>query len=131
MEDKMSDIAKKAQEAFWAVIAERFPGVPGDTAPQDAVRFDQACADAASRWIANNVYKEGQRIRLVRDVDRYPHFIAEKGMTGTVVESSPVSGICVRMDGTLPNCEEWDNCVVWYEDDILFAADDIEVMGGK
>ena len=64
--------------------------------------------------------KVGDRIRLRREVNKYPHFIAERGATGTVVESAAdeICGlIVVKMDAHLPGAEDWDNCVYWTADD--------------
>jgi hypothetical protein len=57
-------------------------------------------------------YKEGMRLRLRHDVERYPHFIAPAGAVGTVtcVDSDV---LCLRLDEHLPGAEEWDNEVVW------------------
>lgn len=52
------------------------------------------------------------RIRLTRPVDRYPHFIAAAGMTGTVVAADDHT-VCVRMDDPIPGAEPWDNEIVW------------------
>jgi len=58
--------------------------------------------------------KEGVRIRLKHDVDRYPHFTAKAGMTGTIVRS--VEGvISARMDKHIDGAEEWDNCIEWVD----------------
>lgn len=54
---------------------------------------------------------EGTRVRLTRDVERYPHFIAEAGETGTVTQNDEMFN--VRLDSHLPGAEEWDNEVQW------------------
>lgn len=73
--------------------------------------------------------KMGDRVRLRRDVERYPHFIARAGMTGTVVIADHDT-IAVRMDEHLDGCEEWDNEVIWSDDmDLLQDVDgDCEVL---
>lgn len=53
----------------------------------------------------------GARVVLLRDVERFPSFIAAAGLTGTVVENTTLLG--VRMDEPLAGAEEWDNCVQW------------------
>jgi hypothetical protein len=55
----------------------------------------------------------GMRVRLVRDVERYPHFIAEAGRTGVVVDATERSLIAVKMDELLEGSDEWDNSVCW------------------
>lgn len=61
----------------------------------------------------------GERVRLRHDIDRYPHFIARAGATGTITDLGSPAGsyISVRMDEHLPGAEEWDNEVVWPECD--------------
>ena len=54
----------------------------------------------------------GTPVRLVNDVDRYPHFIAGAGMTGRVTVNDGET-FCVRMDQHLPGAEDWDNEIVW------------------
>jgi len=56
----------------------------------------------------------GAIVQLARDVDRFPHFVATKGSVGRVVA---VEGdIRVHMDTPIDGCEEWDHCVIWFED---------------
>ncbi len=57
---------------------------------------------------------EGTRVVLTCDVDRYPHFVAPKGATGTVMEGSDETLYAVLMDDFIAGCEEWDNAVHWY-----------------
>ncbi|HSS43055.1 MAG TPA: hypothetical protein VLK37_10980 [Solirubrobacterales bacterium] len=62
----------------------------------------------------------GSRGRLRRSVDRFPHFVAQAGATGTVTEATD-SLIALRLDRFLPGAEEWDNEVCWTADDIEAA----------
>lgn len=60
----------------------------------------------------------GERYRLKQDVERYPFFLAKAGMTGTIVETIVEAHddvIRLKMDETLENCTDWDNCIEWYE----------------
>lgn len=61
------------------------------------------------------MFTVGERVELLRDVERYPHFIAPKGATGTVtgVDEELVR---VRLDQPLPGAEEWGNEVQWHRD---------------
>ena len=68
----------------------------------------------------------GQKIQLKRDIDRYPHFIANKGECGYVVEYDSTY-VAVQMELYIEGCEEWDNCICWYEHDFEDFADDVEV----
>ena len=73
-------------------------------------------------------FREGDRVRLRRDVERYPHFTAPKGAVGEVsdvqcqTEWSTCELVCVRMDERVPGAEDWDNEVCWQDewvDDVL------------
>lgn len=64
-------------------------------------------------WIAPRMFAVGDKVRLTRHVERYPHFYAEAGMEGKVVLSNEEM-ICVRMDLPIPGAQEWDNEVHWY-----------------
>lgn len=55
----------------------------------------------------------GERRVLVEDVDRYPHFLADAGLTGEVV-SADEDLIELRLDEDLPGAEEWDNAIHFY-----------------
>jgi hypothetical protein len=57
----------------------------------------------------------GERLVLIRDVDRYPHFVAARGSRGTIAEVSP-EAVSLRLDEQLPGAEEWDNEIVWSAD---------------
>lgn len=59
----------------------------------------------------NNMF----RVRLKRDVDRFPHFVAKSGLTGTLVELTKTSAL-VKMDEPLEGSEDWDNCIMWIND---------------
>lgn len=58
--------------------------------------------------------REGARVRLTRDVDRYPHFVAPKGAEGTITKNWD-DLIAVKLDEHLEGAEEWDNEVQWYD----------------
>ena len=116
-----------------------FPAeVEGDLEDRGLIRqTDQPYAEITPKGLALLkgerlvTYKVGDRVRLRHDVDRYPHFVADAGSTGVVVEvveaSLPVQGhfLAVRMDEPLPGAREWDNEIHWDEDD---PDDDIEVI---
>ena len=73
---------------------------------------------------------EGARVRLRRNVERFPHFIAPAGAAGVVsfVGAGPGGSVCVKLDAPLAGAEEWDNEVVWTEDDLAALASDLEVL---
>lgn len=79
----------------------------------------------------------GERFRLVREVERFPHFIVDKGLTGTVV-SVDHGVIYGKMDQHIPDCEEWDNCIQWdghpdsdprYDQDVEVINDSVWCTG--
>jgi len=80
----------------------------------------------------------GSRGRLRRSVDRFPHFVAQAGATGTVTEATDAL-IALRMDEPLSGAEEWDNEVCWTSDDIETADqtvaavfyEDVEITGRR
>jgi DNA-binding MarR family transcriptional regulator len=53
----------------------------------------------------------GQRVRLVRDVNRYPDYFARAGLLGRIVSTE--GGVRVKMDRPLPGAESTGNCVFW------------------
>lgn len=58
----------------------------------------------------------GLRVTLIRNIERYPHFIARADAAGSVVEWTK-DLVRVRMDEHLPGAEEWQNEVVWTPED--------------
>lgn len=66
----------------------------------------------------------GARVRLKEDVDRFPHFIAPAGATGTI--SGIEAGITwVKMDEHIPGAEEWDNEIQFLHEE---GGDDMSVL---
>lgn len=63
-----------------------------------------------------NSIQPGYQFTLRRDVDRFPDFVARKGMTGTVVSVLQDGTIAARMDQHLDGAEEWDNEIWWQPD---------------
>lgn len=58
----------------------------------------------------------GSRFALSEPVERYPHFAAPTGATGTVVYVDEYT-ICMHMDDYLPGAETWDNEITWAVED--------------
>lgn len=70
------------------------------------------------------------RVRLKRDVDRLPHFVARAGLTGTLTELTSRNAF-VKMDEVLDGAEDWDNSIMWindFNDMGKQMADDLEVL---
>lgn len=71
----------------------------------------------------------GQRIRLIRDVERFPEGIYPKGTTGTFV-GHRMGVSAMRLDGHHDELRSWDNCILWNEDSDYsrFIEDDVEPL---
>lgn len=72
--------------------------------------------------------KVGDRICLVDYVERYPNFIADPGMTGTITTIDGFE-IWAKMDKHIDGCEEWDNEILWIigelgEDEAILRIND-------
>lgn len=53
--EKINEAVDAAQEAFWAVVAQKFPEVTtGDFSPLDTVQFKTACDVAVEMWLTYN-----------------------------------------------------------------------------
>lgn len=70
----------------------------------------------------------GERYRLVRDVERYPHFLAQEGQVGTIVHSDD-RVVALRMEDFIPGAEAWDNEVHVYPDDGELVVDYMAPVG--
>lgn len=65
----------------------------------------------------------GQRIKLTKDVDRYPFALVKRGETGTVLTWNPNAGpmetiLEVRLDKHHEGLDEWGNSLVFTSDDL-------------
>lgn len=83
--------------------------------------------DAYDRAAERDAMTVGTRVKLTHDVDRFPHFIADAGMTGTVSNTDD-GVICVKMDEHLAGAEEWGNEIVWSIRDGDRIEDAVEVL---
>ena len=68
----------------------------------------------------------GARYRLVRDVMRYPNFIAEAGLTGVLWEDQ--GGFYLQMDELLDGAQDWDNGIQWFPADGDDPAADLAMI---
>lgn len=65
----------------------------------------------------------GAFVRLTRDVERFPHFVAHAGERGQVVPYQDCAPYCgVEMDDPPEGSEGWGG-VVWWETAAEFLAD--------
>lgn len=58
----------------------------------------------------------GDRARLRRGVERFPHFRVEAGASGIVTEASEWL-VALRMDDAVAGAEHWDNELCWTAED--------------
>lgn len=124
----VNEIAEESCQAAFGVIAERLGElgwpVAGDFGPGEVGQLDEVfrmfVRSMAANLIGEATPREslvvGARVRLRDDVERYPHFVADAGMAGTVTTSDR-DVVTVRMDDALQGAEEWDNEIVWSVDD--------------
>lgn len=70
----------------------------------------------------------GTRIKLIRTVERYPNFVVEVGATGTVTQNDK-HGIAAKMDKEIKGCEEWNNAIIWSDDEVEQFVDDVQMIG--
>jgi hypothetical protein len=71
----------------------------------------------------------GDKVRLTVDVERFPHFIARKGLTGVVLDVNQnewPDTIAVKLDEPLQGCEEWDNTLLWHEEEREYFPQQVE-----
>lgn len=59
--------------------------------------------------------EEGTRVRLARNVERYPHFVAPAGAEGVITTISE-NLIAVRLDEDVEGADEWNNEVHWHDE---------------
>ena len=132
VDDAMNDAILSIQNALGITTGDyagvHFSGEAGDTLRsvlRDYAESEGAFAQDSAPLIPFHALRIGDRVRLRYDVQRYPHFQATLGMTGTVQtierDNGDLRHLYVKMDDTLADCEEWDNCIVW-----TFPEDDHE-----
>jgi hypothetical protein len=85
--------------------------------------------------VRNPAYlRKGDHVRLLRDVDRYPHALIKAGAEGIVVEvvnrGEMAYTLYVQLNVLDERLGEWDNCLHWYFDDdtINDIPGDLEVL---
>ena len=75
-----------------------------------------------------HAFKVGDRVKLLQNVDRFPDFLADEGMTGTVDTVEIDGSLAVKMDAAIAGCEEWDNCICWYDDQRADISGDLALV---
>jgi hypothetical protein len=115
------DYEVRAEAEVWRLYGR----IPGEGLECIGDFKTQTQAEQISARITGRRYlrptKEGDRFRLIREVDRFPDFVASPGLTGTV---TAVSGgeIRGRIDQPVSGAERWDNELHW-ESLFEFRAD--------
>lgn len=67
------------------------------------------------------------RVTLKRDIERFPHFIAPAGTTGTVNDINNDT-IAMGMDTVIEGAAEWDNDLVWTDDQLDVIGDELALI---
>ena len=63
--------------------------------------------------------KVGDRVISITSIDRFPHFLLEEGIKGTVELMNKYSDLMVRVDEHIPELDEWDNCLCYVNDGLV------------
>ena len=64
------------------------------------------------------ILERGKKVKLLRDIDKFPHFIAKKGSTGKIVDYNE-NLVSIKLDEKIEGAEHWDNCVHLYFDELV------------
>ena len=58
-DERIQEASRKANDAFWEVLAEQFPEInSGDYPPEEAEMFDLQCLEVARLWVRLNEEEE-------------------------------------------------------------------------
>ena len=58
-DERIQEASRKANDAFWEVLAEQFPEInSGDYPPQEAEMFELQCLEVARLWVRLNEDEE-------------------------------------------------------------------------
>jgi hypothetical protein len=69
----------------------------------------------------------GKRIRLRREVERFPDFIAWENSTG-VIDNVDKYQIVTKMDEPIDGAEHWHNCIIWQDQHLADFEQDVEIL---
>lgn len=126
-----ADLVRRGKAEASSLELKAVPGMAGYGVPSpfggdylsDGYHTPEAAVAAAELKLVAPV---GTRVRLKHPVDRYPHFLAAEGATGTVHYLSDVYE--VKMDEHLEGAEEWDNAIQWALENGDQPLEDVEVL---
>jgi hypothetical protein len=58
-DERIQEAARKANDAFWEILAEQFPEInSGDYPPEEGEMFELQCLEAARLWVRLNEEEE-------------------------------------------------------------------------
>ena len=58
-DERIQEASRKANDAFWEVLAKQFPEInSGDYPPEEAEMFDLQCLEVARLWVRLNELEE-------------------------------------------------------------------------
>ncbi len=58
-DERIQEASRKANDAFWEVLAEQFPEInSGDYPPEEAEMFELQCLEVARLWVRLNEDEE-------------------------------------------------------------------------
>ena len=58
-DERIEEASRKANDAFWEVLAEQFPEInSGEYPPEEAEMFDLQCLEVARLWVRLNEEEE-------------------------------------------------------------------------
>ena len=75
----------------------------------------------------------GKRIRLRREVERFPDFVVWENSTGIISEIKKDKGekywsICAKMDEPIDGAKHWGNCIIWQDQYLADFEQDVEIL---
>lgn len=89
-------------------------GYRSETDHSKPYHFEVEAPDMTLQDVADGGLKVGNRVEFTCPVDRYPHFVVQPGMKGTIT-ALDLDTISVKLDPGhgVENIEEWDDEVIW------------------
>lgn len=121
--DELPDVLQSATDKFWEVIGDLMGkhGISGDDLgwrgfnewPPTVTAWvvDLLAGNYPHWWVLKQ--KVGDHVQIIKQVERFPHFICPVGWTGEVVDVTN-GVVSVRMYRYLgPGADEWNNEIVF------------------
>jgi hypothetical protein len=70
--------------------------------------YSKRCDEHKRGVLLSMLPKEGDRVELTEDFERFPHFIAKKGLAGVITEVGDLF-VNIRLEEKVEGMEHWDN----------------------